>query len=67
MRNAMNIYSRKDGRYEGRIPLGYDKNGKIKYKYLYSQSLSELKKKMLYAYAEHSNFTQTICEKTLKE
>lgn len=63
----MNIYKRKDGRFEGRIPLGYDKNGKIKYKYLYSQSLSELKKKMLYAYAEHSNFTQTICEKTLKE
>ena len=32
MRNAMNIYKRKDGRFEGRIPLGYDDKGKIKYK-----------------------------------
>lgn len=45
MRNAMNIYKRKDGRFEGRIPLGYDDKGRIKYKYLYSKSLSELKEK----------------------
>ena len=48
MRNAMNIYKRKDGRFEGRIPLGYDNNGKIKYKYLYAKSLAEIKEKMLY-------------------
>ena len=29
MRNALNIYKRKDGRFEGRIPIGYDDNGKI--------------------------------------
>lgn len=52
MRNAMNIYKRKDGRFEGRIPLGYDDNGKIKYKYLYAKSLAEIKEKMLYAYAD---------------
>ena len=46
MRNAMNIYKRKDGRFEGRIPIGYDGNGKIKYRYLYSKNLSELKEKM---------------------
>ncbi len=67
MRNAMNIYKRKDGRYEGRIPLGYDNNGKIKYKYLYSQSLSELKEKMLCAYAETGNSAPNYCAKTLKE
>ena len=52
MRNAMNIYKRKDGRFEGRIPLGYDDNGKIKYKYLYAKSLAEIKEKMLCAYAD---------------
>ena len=44
MRNTMNIYKRKDGRFEGRIPLGYDDNGKIKYKYLYAKKLAEIKK-----------------------
>jgi len=63
----MNIYKRKDGRFEGRVPLGYDSNGRIKYKYFYSKSLSELKEKMLCAYAEQSNSAQTVCEKTLKE
>lgn len=67
MRNAMNIYRRKDGRYEGRIPLGYDDKGRIKYKYLYSKSLSELKEKMLCAYAETGSSAEKICDKTLKE
>ena len=47
MRNAMNIYKRKDGRFEGRIPVGYDEKGKIRYRYLYSKNLSELKERML--------------------
>lgn len=67
MRNAMNIYRRKDGRYEGRIPLGYDDKGRIKYKYLYSKSLSELKEKMLCAYAKTGSSAEKICDKTLKE
>lgn len=45
MRNTMNIYKRKDGRFEGRIPLGYDDKGKIKYRYLYAKSLAEIKEK----------------------
>lgn len=65
MRNAMNIYKRKDGRFEGRIPLGYDDKGRIKYKYLYSKSLSELKEKMLCAYTGSS--AQSACNKTFKE
>jgi integrase len=67
MRNAMNIYKRKDGRFEGRIPLGYDSNGRIKYKYLYSKDLSELKEKMLCAYADLSATEQKNCNKTFKE
>lgn len=67
MRNAMNIYKRKDGRFEGRIPNGYDKNGKIKYRYLYAKSLAEIKEKMLCAYADLGSSAQSICDKTLKE
>ncbi len=48
MRNAMNIYKRKDGRFEGRIPLGYDNNGKIKYRYLNAKSLAEILLPQLY-------------------
>ncbi len=67
MRNAMNIYKRKDGRFEGRIPLGYDNNGKIKYRYLYAKSLAEIKEKMLYAYSDMGNSEQSVCDKTFKE
>lgn len=67
MRNAMNIYKRKDGRFEGRVPLGYDDNGKIKYKYLYAKSLSEIKEKMMCAYADLGGSAQNVCNKSLKE
>lgn len=63
----MNIYKRKDGRFEGRIPLGYDNNGKIKYKYLYAKSLAEIKEKMLYAYSDMGNSEQSVCDKTFTE
>ena len=67
MRNAMNIYKRKDGRFEGRIPLGYDDNGKIKYRYLYAKSLTEIKEKMLCAYADAGSPERIACDKTFKE
>lgn len=67
MRNAMNIYKRKDGRFEGRVPLGYDDKGRIKYKYLYSKNLSELKEKMLFAYTDLDSAAKGKCDKTLKE
>lgn len=67
MRNTMNIYRRKDGRYEGRIPIGYDDYGKIKYRYLYAKSLSEIKEKMLCAYAGKGKPTPEPCDKTFKE
>lgn len=67
MRNTMNIYKRKDGRYEGRIPLGYDKNGKIKYRYLYAKSLSEIKEKMLCAYTDSGSPERGTCDKIFKE
>ena len=39
-RKGSNIYKRKDGRYEGRVPIGYKENGKLKYKSIYDRTLS---------------------------
>ena len=45
-----NIYKRKDGRYEGRVPVGYRENGIIRYKSVYARTLSECKEKMAAIY-----------------
>lgn len=44
-RRGENIYKRKDGRWEGRVPDGYV-GGKKKYRSIYAKSYSELKVKM---------------------
>lgn len=67
MRNLMNIYKRKDGRFEGRIPFGRDDNGNLKYKYLYSKNLAQLKEKMLNAYANSEKYSPVSCSKTVQE
>lgn len=66
MRSTMNIYKRKDGRYEGRIPVDRDDTGKLKYQYFYARTVKELKKKMLDAYKEVNSVASTCC-KSLKE
>ena len=66
MRSTMNIYKRKDGRYEGRIPIDRDDKGKLKYQYFYARTLKELKQKMLDAY-RYTNGSESICRKSLKE
>lgn len=40
-----NIYQRKDGRYEGRITIGYD-NGKRQYKDFFDKTVEETIEKM---------------------
>ncbi len=50
-----NIYKRKDGRFEGRVPVGYQENGKIKYKSVYAKTLSEVKEKMSEVYSIRQN------------
>lgn len=45
-KRGSNIYKRKDGRFEGRVPVGYHDNGKIKYKSVYARTLSKVKEKM---------------------
>ena len=49
-RKGSNIYKRKDGRYEGRVPIGYKENGKLKYKSIYDRTLSGVKEKMTQFY-----------------
>lgn len=45
-RRGSNIYKRKDGRFEGRVPVGYREDGKIKYSYVYARTLADVKEKM---------------------
>lgn len=46
-KRGLNIYHRKDGRYEGRYIDGYYDNGKIKYHSIYGKSYTEVKEKLL--------------------
>ncbi len=45
-RKGRNIYKRKDGRWEGRVILGYDGNKKRKYHSIYGRNYTEVKGKM---------------------
>lgn len=66
MRSTMNIYKRKDGRYEGRIPIDRDSSGKLKYQYFYARTVKELKEKMLEAY-KNGNSSHSFCHKSMRE
>ncbi|MBP1047941.1 site-specific integrase [Enterococcus sp. BWM-S5] len=46
-RRGENIYKRKDGRWEGRYVQGRNKDGKIRYGYLYAYSYKEIKEKLI--------------------
>jgi len=54
-KRGSNIYKRKDGRFEGRVPVGYQDNGKIRYKSVYAKTLSEVKEKMSEVYSIKQN------------
>ncbi|SHM31692.1 tyrosine-type recombinase/integrase [Ruminococcus flavefaciens] len=46
-KRGLNIYRRKDGRYEGRYADGYGKDGKKKYRSIYGRTYTEVKDKLL--------------------
>ena len=46
-RRGENIYKRNDGRWEGRYKAGCDKNGKAKYRSVYSKTYQGGKEKLL--------------------
>ena len=62
-RTGENIYKRKDGRWEARIIVEYDSNGKAKYKYLYAKTYSEVKAKMIRVHSSIESSTTIITNK----
>ncbi len=42
-KRGLNIYKRKDGRWEGRFKCGYSDDGKAKYRSVYAKSYSAVK------------------------
>ena len=66
-RRGSNIYKRADGRYEGRIKIGYDENRKLRYKYVYGRTLAEVKEKMEMSYSLKRTETKPIIKLTVKE
>lgn len=65
-KRGSNIYKRKDGRFEGRVPIGYRDNGKIKYKSVYARTLSEVKEKMAEVYSIKQTCTVSAMKLTLQ-
>ncbi len=66
-RRGSNIYKRKDGRFEGRVPVGYQENGKIKYKSVYARTLSEVKEKMSDVYSIRQNQPVSAIKLTVRD
>lgn len=66
-KRGSNIYKRKDGRFEGRVPVGYQENGKIKYKSVYARTLSEVKEKMSEVYSIRQNPIVSAIKLTVRE
>lgn len=56
-KRGSNIYKRKDGRFEGRVPVGYYDDGRKKYKSVYARTLSEVKEKMSMIYSIKQNYS----------
>lgn len=46
-KRGLNIYRRKDGRYEGRFADGYRTDGKTKYRSIYGKTYTEVKEKLM--------------------
>ena len=65
-RRGLNIYHRKDGRYEGRYANGYRADGKVKYHSVYGKSYTEVKEKLLKIRAKIT-VPKAECRLTVKE
>lgn len=66
-KRGSNIYKRKDGRFEGRVHVGYKPDGSKKYKSVYGRTLSDVKDKMAQLYSVRiekavSAIKLTVCE-----
>lgn len=66
-KRGSNIYLRKDGRYEGRVVIGYTESGRIRYKSVYARSLAEVKQKMEELYSLRDNLPVAALRLTVQE
>ncbi len=66
-KRGSNIYKRKDGRYEGRVPVGYKEDGMLKYKSVYARTLSEVKEKMAQFYSVRQESTISSLKITVRD
>ena len=66
-KRGSNIYKRKDGRFEGRVHVGYRTDGSKKYKSVYGRTLSEVKDKMSQLYSVKSEKATSMLKLTVRE
>lgn len=58
-RIGLNIYKRKDGRYEGRFADGWKADGKTKYRSVYGRSYEEVKEKLELVHSSQPMYAKT--------
>lgn len=66
-KRGLNIYKRKDGRWEGRYKSGYTADGKAKYSSVYGKSYSAVKDRLDKKRAEFIDNTDRHCKCTVGE
>ncbi|MBQ8905209.1 MAG: hypothetical protein IJY85_02445 [Ruminococcus sp.] len=66
-KRGSNIYKRKDGRFEGRVAIGYHGNGKKKYRSVYGRTLTEVKEKMAETYSMKQTMYKAVSRLTVGE
>lgn len=66
-KRGSNIYKRKDGRFEGRVHVGYKTDGSKKYKSVYGSTLSEVKDKMSQLYSLRTEKAVLTIKLTVRE
>ncbi len=66
-KKGLNIYKRKDGRWEGRYKNGYTADGKTKYSSLYGKSYSAVREQLEKKRAEKLNNADCSCKCTVGE
>lgn len=66
-KRGSNIYKRKDGRFEGRVHVGYKADGSKKYKSVYGRTLSDVKDKMAQLYSVRTEKSVSTIKLTVRE
>ena len=66
-KRGSNIYKRKDGRFEGRVHVGYKADGSKKYKSVYGKTLADVKDKMAQLYSIRTEKTVSTMRLKVRE